>query len=201
AVHHRQVRAGGLPRAPALQLRGRGGFADPDRGVGVLQRIDPVPRRSGNAGVRLPIRQGDPAEGARATGARGMNATDRCGDRNEPESGAGEASERDGAGCWPAMRATKTSKRDRVQRHARQGIQQFLADIAEITESARHKKKGGTMAALFFNHEASAQPSRCATAVRSSRSSLSVASMRAREKSLISSPCTISYLPFLQVTG
>src|SRR5690348_18269407 len=44
-------------------------------------------------------------------------------------------------------------------------------------------------------------PSRCSTAARSSRSSLSVASIRARENASISRPCTISYLPFLQVTG
>gem|GEM_PF-7090374 len=42
---------------------------------------------------------------------------------------------------------------------------------------------------------------KCSTPARSSRSSLSVASMRAREKSFTSRPCTISYLPFFTVTG
>src|SRR5690606_6601667 len=42
---------------------------------------------------------------------------------------------------------------------------------------------------------------RCSTAARSSRNSCSVALMRDCENSLIERPCTISYLPFLIVTG
>ena len=45
------------------------------------------------------------------------------------------------------------------------------------------------------------QPSRALTESRSSCSSLSVVCMRARPKSLTSTPFTIWYLPFLQVTG
>ena len=77
-------------------------------------------------------------------------------------------------------------------------FRELRPEAMDEAEEGGEKKKGGRGRLSVVPGD---QPRRCATPLRSSSSSASVLFIISREKSSMARPWTISYWPFVQVTG